>query len=345
MEFSRGVKLAQRNAAPTAEVPTWRVDPELERTARLYRRVDHADATAVRREAARRIQLTRMAGLWTATDPTVHFEDAFISEGEHSHDGAKGAEKPVRVRVYRPVAGRAPYPAVLYLHGGAFISGDLDFEHPRCLELCRGTGCVVVSVDYRLAPEHPFPAGLDDSLTAYRWLCGEGGRALTVDVTRVAVAGSSAGGALTAALCLAARERGLAPPRLQMLLYPVMDDRLETPSMHAFTDTPAWDSRNCVHMWNHYLGPAEHRGAVSPYAAPARATDLSGLPAAYVMVAAFDPLRDEGAEYAGRLVEAGVHVEFHQYPRAFHGFDTLASAAVSLRARREQCEVLLAAMR
>ena len=129
-----------------------------------------------------------------------------------------------------------------------------------------------------------------------------------------------------------------------MLLYPVIDDRLETPSMQEHSDNPAWDQASCAHIWSHYLGPAKNRTSVSPYAAPARAVDLSGLPMAYVMTAEYDPLRDEGIEYAHRLLRCGVPTELHQFSGTFHGFDTLASADVSRRARREHHDVLRAVM-
>ncbi|TKA00304.1 alpha/beta hydrolase [Actinacidiphila oryziradicis] len=316
--------------------PARLIDPELERTARLYRRVDHGNPLAVRKEASRRIRVARMAGLWVAADAAVQVEDTVASDG---------AGQAVPVRVYRPVAGTAPYPAVLYMHGGAFISGDLDFEHPRCLEMCRETGAVVVSVDYRLAPEHPSPAALDDCVLAHRWLRGAGGRELSVDPGRIAVAGTSAGGTLAAGVCLTARDEGARPPRLQMLLYPVLDDRLETPSARAFTDTPAWDSGNCAHMWRHYLGTDVQRTGACRYTVPARVADLSGLPAAYVMTAEYDPLRDEGAEYAQRLADAGVLTELRQFAGTFHGFDTLAAATVSRRALEEQHAVLRGALR
>ncbi|MEU9094376.1 alpha/beta hydrolase [Streptomyces sp. NPDC087901] len=310
--------------------PAYRIDPGLRRVARLYRRVDHADAQAARREAARRVRVAQLAGLWTATDPAVHVEDHVVRD-DTGHE--------VAVRTYRAKAEPGPRPAVMYLHGGAFISGDLDFEHPRCLETCRETGCTVVAVDYRLAPEHPYPAALDDCVAAYRWLCSEGA-SIGVETARIAIAGASAGGALAAALCMRARDGGLPAPALQMLLYPVMDDRLRTASVRVFTDTPAWDAPNCTHMWNHYLGPVERRGNVSPYAAPGRATDLSELPDAYVMTAELDPLRDEGAHYAQALADAGVPTELHCFAGAFHAFDTLSTASLSLRARREHHEVL-----
>ncbi|MEU3900091.1 alpha/beta hydrolase [Streptomyces sp. NPDC045251] len=318
---------------PAATAAAHPIDPGLRRTARLYRRVDHTDPLAVRREADRRMRVARMAGQWAGTDARVRVRDTVIE------DGAGGR---VPVRIYRPVGVTGVRPAVLFLHGGAFLSGDLDFEHPRCLEMSRETGFVVVAADYRLAPEHPYPAGLDDCVAVYRWLLGPGA-AEGVDVSRIAVAGSSAGGALTAGLCLRSRDEGVPVPVFQMLLYPVTDDRMDTPSMAAFTDTPAWDSRNCVHMWDHYLGRAR-AGAVSAYAAPARAADLSGLPPAYVMTAEYDPLRDEGAAYAGRLTAAGVPTELHQFPGTFHAFDTLGQAPVSHRARHEHYAVLRGAL-
>ncbi|MGH1552023.1 alpha/beta hydrolase fold domain-containing protein [Streptomyces sp. L7] len=313
----------------------YRIDPDLYRVAEAVpARRPCRRARAVRREAARRVKVSQLAGLWVATDPTVHVEDRVVQD-DSGHE--------VAVRIYRPRADSGPRPAVVYLHGGAFISGDLDFEHPRCLETCRETGYTVVAVDYRLAPEHPYPAGLDDRVAAYRWLCAKGA-SIGVETARIAIAGASAGGALTAALCIRARDCGLPTPALQMLLYPVTDDRLRTASVRMFTDTPTWDAPNCAHMWNHYLGPAERRGDVSPYAAPARATDLSGLPDAYVMTAELDPLRDEGAHYARALANAGVSTELHCFAGAFHAFDTLSSAPLSLRARREHHDVLRAGL-
>lgn len=313
-------------AAPAA----YPIDPELRRTARLYRRVDHQDALAVRHEAARRIKVARLAGLWHADDAEVRTRDTVAGDGT-----GRGP----RMRIYRPRSAGRPLPALLYAHGGAFISGDLDFEHPRCLEMCRETATAVISVDYRLAPEHPFPAGLDDCVAVYRWLLDQG-PSIGIDTTRVAVGGSSAGAALAAAVCLRARDLGLPLPALQMLLCPVTDNRLATPSMERFTDTPAWDARNCAHMWRHYLGPSAGDGEVSPYAAPARAADLSGLPPAYIMTAELDPLRDEGERYGRALSEAGVATEAHRFAGAFHAFDTLSSASVSLRARREHHHIL-----
>lgn len=316
-------------ADPVLARTSYPLDPELARAARLYRVPDHADPLAVRRELSRRRKASMLTGAWTAQTPGVEWHDVELLDGA----------VPLAVRIYLPADVAGPRAAVLSLHGGAFLSGDLEFEHHRLLELCRATSCAVAAVDYRLAPEHPYPAALDDTVRAYRWLRGAGGAACGIDPDRTAVVGTSAGGALAAALCLHEREHGRPQPRMQLLLFPVVDDRLTTPSSEAFTDTPILDRDCCVHMWRHYLGPEP--AEVPPFAAPARARDLAGLPPAYVVTAQFDPLRDEGLHHARRLLEAGVPTELHQFPRAFHGFDSLvASASAARRARIELHEVL-----
>ena len=176
----------------------------------------------------------------------------------------------------------------------------------------------MISVDYRLAPENPFPAGVEDCFAAIEW-AGRNHAELGIDADRVAVGGSSAGGALAAAVALMARDRG--GPRLcyQLLVYPVLDNRLNTPSMLGFTHTPVFARRTAEAMWRHYLG--DQISDTSPYAAPARAKTLSGLPPAYVEACALDPLRDENIAYATRLLEAGIATELHVYHGVPHGFD------------------------
>ena len=242
----------------------------------------------------------------------------------------------VAVRVYAPVERTGAAPGILYLHGGGFTVGSLDSEHAIAARMARALGVVLVSVDYRLAPEHPFPAGLEDCYTALAWLHAEAD-ALGVDRSRIAVHGGSAGGGLAAALALLARDRGGPGLCFQYLGIPELDDRLETPSMQRFVDTPAWSRPLAVQSWAHYLG--DHEGPVSPYAAPARATDLVGLPPAYVSVYEFDPLRDEGIEYAARMLAAGVSVELHCFPGAFHGSSVVATAAVHQREAAERIAV------
>lgn len=253
---------------------------------------------------------------------------------DHHVPGPDGAPD-VLVRVYRP-EGEAPpagRPALLDIHGGGFVVGSIEMEHGICAPIARQLDAVVATVEYRLAPEHPFPAGLEDCYAALGWLHDSAGE-LGIDTDRVAIGGQSAGGGLAAGLALLARDRGGPPICFQFLGIPELDHRLGTPSMRAFTDTPMWHRGNAVKSWRMYLG-AEHDGAVSPYASPAVATDLAGLPPAYITAMEFDPLRDEAIHYALGLLEAGVSVELHSYPGTFHGSSLVQTAAVSRRAGDE----------
>lgn len=276
-----------------------------------------------------------MMGITLATDERVTVANSEIP-------GPDGAPD-VGVRIYSPRASPAPAPMMVYFHGGAFIIGDLYTEEHRCLRLAADGGCVVVSVDYRLAPENPFPAGVEDCYAALRYATAHA-RELGGDADRIAVGGASAGGALAAAVAQMARDRGAPPLVLQMLIYPVIDDRMDTHSMRSFTSTPVWTSGSTAQMWDSYLGVP--RDYVSNYAAPGRATDLSDLPPAYVMTAELDPLRDEGISYAQRLLQAGVPTEMHCFAGACHGFDLLApDIAVSRRALDEQVTAVRRAFR
>ena len=234
-------------------------------------------------------------------------------------------------------------PGILQIHGGGFIVGSIETENLGAAMLAAEVGAVVVSVEYRLAPEHAYPAAVHDCYAALRWLHGEAG-ALGVDADRIAVLGASAGGGLAAATALLARDRGGPPLCFQMLHIPELDDRLDTPSMQAFVDSPVWNRPLAVQSWRAYLGELSGRDDVPVYAAPARATDLRGLPPAYVSTAENDPLRDEGLLYGMRLLQAGVSVELHQFPGTFHGSAMVVSAAVSRRAHREAAEVLRRAL-
>jgi acetyl esterase len=230
--------------------------------------------------------------------------------------------------------------AVYDVHGGGFILGAAGGNRPRNLQLARELGVVVASVDYRLAPEHPFPAGLEDCYAGLTWLAAHADE-LGVDPARIAIHGISAGGGLCAALALLARDRGGPAIAFQYLGVPEVDDRLDTPSMQAFVDTPIWNRPNAVVSWDSYLGAGvPGTSAVSPYAAPARATDLTGLPPAYVSAMQFDPLRDEGLAYALALVAAGVSVELHLFPGTFHGSALVEAAQVSRRELDEAVTVL-----
>jgi acetyl esterase/lipase len=301
----------------------YRLDPELAEIARVAPTIDIRDVAAARNGmAAIAAQLAAQAA--APKEDRVRLEDRKIA-------GPVGAP-PIPVRIYQPRSGSRPRALLVYLHGGAFCVGNLETEHARCLQICGDLGCSVVSVDYRLAPENPFPAGVEDCYAALVWAASHAAE-LGADPSRVAIGGGSAGGGLAAAVALMARDRGAPRLAFQLLIYPVLDDRLATPSMRAFTDTPIWDRANSVHMWRHYLGASSE---ASPYAAPARAADLSGLAPAYVMTAEFDPLRDEGIEYAMRLMQAGVPTELHNYPGAFHGFDIVGAATRIARAAVEE---------
>ena len=251
----------------------------------------------------------------------------------------------VPVRVYRPQTdGRGgPVPAILQIHGGGFIIGSVQAEHAGSVLLAAGLGAVVVSVEYRLAPEHPYPAALRDCYAALSYLCAEA-PALGVDPDRVALMGASAGGGLAAATALLARDLGGPSLCFQMLQIPELDDRLETPSMRTFVDSPLWNRPLAVQSWRAYLGPLADAEDVPAHAAPARAQDLTGLPPAYISTAENDPLRDEGITYGLRLLQAGVSVELHQFPGTFHGSALVTSAAVSRRAQGEVATVLRRAL-
>jgi acetyl esterase/lipase len=211
------------------------------------------------------------------------------------------------------------------------VAGDLDTEDLRCVRLAHDAGCVVLSVDYRLAPEHRYPAALDDACAVLRW-AAESASDLDLDPARLGVVGASSGGNLAAATALVARDRGGPPVAFQLLVYPTLDDRRQTASQQ-FVGTPMVDGRDCERCWDYYLG--NDRDGVSAYAAPARAADLTGLPPTYQMTAELDPLRDEGIAFATRLLAAGVSVDLHQFAGAFHGFD-LFPTALSQRALDEQ---------
>jgi acetyl esterase/lipase len=307
-----------------------RYDPELAAVIPLLPKTDMSDVEAARANLEQLLQ-----GMPRPEPPAhVGWEDRKIP-------GAAGAPD-VGVRVYRPKKASTSRPGLLYLHGGGFCIGSVEMEHEGALRPCADFDAVVVSVEYRLAPEHPFPAGFDDCYAALVWMAGEAA-ALGIDTSRMAVMGGSAGGALAAAVALAARDRGGPELCFQVLNIPVTDDRLETPSMREFVDTPMWNRPAAALSWKYYLGDAP--GEVSPYAAPGRATDLRGLPPAYVSTMEFDPLRDEGIQYALRLLEAGVSVELHQFPGTFHGSAVIPTAAVSRRSTEEMMAALGRALR
>jgi acetyl esterase len=270
----------------------------------------------------------------------VPVDMAGVDVTEHRISGGIG------VRLYRPEsAASSNHGAILHAHGGGFVMCDLESSHARNTELARELGVPLLSVDYRLAPEHPFPAAIEDTYAALQWLATEAS-AMGADPARIALHGMSAGAGLVAGVALLARDRGGPAPCFQYLGIPVLDDRQSTGSIRRFTDTPVWDAAKAAISWTAYLGPGTPGTPnVSPYAAPARATDLSGLPPAYISVMEFDPLRDEGIGYAKALLAAGVTVELHLFPGTFHGASTAApDAAIVRREHAEETAVLATAL-
>ena len=221
----------------------------------------------------------------------------------------------IPVRIYR--GGPSPAPAVIYCHSGAFVLGNLDTDHRQCVEFARRASCTVISVDYRLAPEDPYPAGLDDAAAVLAW-AADNGTNLGIDASRLAVAGSSAGAALAALLAHRAAA-GTAPPLVfQMLHQPVLDDR-PMPSKDEFDSTPGFDGPAVTQMWRHYMAGED----VPADAVPGRADELAGVASALITCSELDPLRDEALDYALRLQWAGVATELHVFPGTCHGFDSL----------------------
>jgi acetyl esterase len=229
-----------------------------------------------------------------------------------------GAAGTLRARHYAPEEAGGPHPLLVFFHGGGFAVGDLDTHDAACRALCRGAGVHVLSVDYRLAPEHPFPAAADDAYAALRWAI-EHASALGADASRVGVGGDSAGGNLASvAMQLAARDGGR-PAAYQLLIYPVADRAVDRPSIARFAEGFVLESKDVAWFTDLYLGE-DRRAAADPRAAPLRAKDLSGLAPGLIVTAGFDPLRDEGEAYAHALREAGTPTTLWRYDGLVHGF-------------------------
>jgi acetyl esterase/lipase len=250
------------------------------------------------------------------------------------------------VRLYRPDGlsdAAAGAPALYWIHGGGMVLGSVAMNDLDCARWAADFGCLVASVEYRLAPEHPFPAPMNDCYAGLSWLAS-GAAELGVDPARIAIGGASAGGGLAAGLALMARDRGGPSICFQLLVYPMLDHRNDQPSTHGITDPRVWNRDANRAGWDAYLAGAD-RGAVSPYASPAVAGDLAGLPPAYVNVGEFDLFLDEDVAYARALMSAGVPCELHVYPGAFHGSNSfVADSPLSQRWRADEDAALRAAL-
>lgn len=305
-----------------------RLDPEVEPGVALMN--DLLDWSGVTLEGIPAFRERLADSLTAAMDahppsPAVHVEDRTIP-------GPDGAPD-LRVRIKRPVDQSGDLPCIYRIHGGGMIIGSIDDEHPSVSSAVEQLGCVLVSVEYRLAPENPYPAQVDDCYAGLCWVAEQAG-ALGIDGARLVIAGESAGGGLAAAVALMARDRNGPRPSFQYLIYPMLDDRNETPSSREFTgDWPGWPREMNILGWRALLGTAAHGHEIPAYAAPARASDLRGLPPAYIDCGGLEVFRDEVIDHAQRLMQAGVPVEFHCWPGVFHGWELVApDAAITERA-------------
>lgn len=267
-----------------------------------------------------------------------------IEVDERHVPGPEGAPD-VRVLVYRPKNAPRPLPALLWIHGGGYVIGSADADDPQAKRIVDAVGCAVVSVDYRLAPETPYPGPVEDCYAALVWLHAHAAE-LGVDAGRLAIGGASAGGGLAAGLGLLARDRSVVLLAFQLLIYPMLDDRTVTVAdPHPYTGEFIWTHDANRFGWTSYLGQEPGSTAVSPYAAPARAERLAGLPPTYLCVGALDLFLEEDLEYARRLLRAAVPTELHVYPGAYHGFNMAADAQVSQSYTRDYLNALRRALR
>ena len=242
----------------------------------------------------------------------------------------------VRVLIWRSPGASGALPAVLHIHGGGFVMGSPDMSAADHAAFVAQTPCVLVAVEYALAPEATHPAAVEDCYAALRWMA-EGAGELSIDPTRIGVSGVSAGGGLAAALTLLARDRGEIGLAFQHLIYPMLDDRTGSVGEdHPFAGHYVWPATNNQFGWRALLGQEPGGPAVSPYAAAARAENLAGLPPTFISVGALDLFAEENLDYARRLMRAGVPVELHVYPGAFHGFHLVREAEITRQALRDE---------
>lgn len=257
-----------------------------------------------------------------------------VARAEHLVPG----DPPIPVRTHRAKAATGPLPCIFSMHGGGFIIGSYDMDDHRFESWCTQSEVMGVSVDYRLAPEVPYPGPLDDCHRALRWTIDHADE-LGIDRARIGVYGPSAGGGLAAGLALMVRDRGETPLAFQLLESPMLDDRQQSPSSRI-EGLPVWSRDANQFGWRSYLGDRYGKDDVPHYAAPARATDLAGLPPSYVSVGAVDGFRDEDVDYALRLNRAGVPTELHVYPGAPHGYQMFVDAPVTRQSQRDSDEWL-----
>jgi len=310
------------------------VDPEL---------VEMINALPVAELDALSLPATRAAMAGMVMPVETYAREAITSE-RRLVPGADGAPD-VEVLIYRPRAQAKLRPAYLHIHGGGYVTGLAALNGPSNVRIAEELDCVVVSVEYRLAPETTAPGAVEDCYAALRWLHAAADE-IGVDRARIAIGGESAGGGLAAALALLARDRAELPICFQLLIYPMLDDRtVSAEDPNPWTGQFVWTPSANRFGWKSLLGHEPGTADVSPYAAAARASDLSGLPPAYICVGALDLFVDEDIAYAKRLLRAGVPTEFHIFPGAYHAFEMAVDATVTVGAQRERRAALARALR
>jgi len=305
------------------------VDPELRDALAQWPVVPLSAETLAQRRAA------ALAGL--DTTPTPHLPD--IAAEEIRVESAFGA-KPIRVLAYRPVTSDTVLPAVVHIHGGGFVMGAPEMKDAENRLLASELRCAIYSVDHRLAPEAPHPAPLEDIYSVFVWLHTNAGQ-LGLDRARIGIKGESGGGGFAAGAALYARDRQGPGFAFQHLIYPMIDDRTAVrKDLHPCVGEFVWTQANNSFGWRSLLGKEPGSADVSPYAAASRAEDVSGLPPTYISVGGLDLFLEENMVYADRLSRAGVPVEFHVYPRTYHGFYRATNARVTKQAERDSREAL-----
>ena len=304
-------------------------DPEL--AAALTVLAEHMPPTLTQDQLSR----VRDPGLMPPITDAELIRDGAFEVSERTVPGPAGAPD-ISLLVCRPAGVTSPTAAIYHIHGGGMIAGDNRIGLPQLLEYVQGTPTAVVSVEYRLAPETPHPGPVEDCYAGLVWTAAHAGE-LGIDPARILVAGGSAGGGLTAAVALLARDRGGPALIAQMLMCPMLDDRNDSVSSRQMAGLGVWDHTSNETGWTALLGTACGGPGVSPYAAPARAADLSGLPPAFIDVGSAETFRDEAVSYATRIWQAGGVAELHVWPGGFHGFSVIVpQAAISQDANAAQ---------
>jgi acetyl esterase len=308
------------------------LDPELAAMQVLTPRINIAEVAQARATEAALVANMRSSD----RHHDVQTTDSVVLRPDGTH---------LAVRGYRPrTRRRGPLPMLLFIHGGSFVTGGLDTEDSRCEIYAAEAECIVFAVDYRLAPENPFPAGLDDCLTALAHLRDQADE-LGIDNGRVAIGGLSAGAALASGTAIRCSGDGRPALVVQMLLFPVLDASLSTRTARHYSDTPVLTRDTLRDMWRLYLGPqwSPEQASYPIHSSPAHEPDLSLSPPTYLCTAGHDPLRDEALEHAQRLMRAEIQVDLRHYARGFHSFDSFHATRLGRAAIRDQVEALRAA--